>query len=200
MSNIKSFSPCEGITVYDNAYCHQDQDQLLFNLKNLPYVLGWNDSNHEDECYLHHPICNDTWKEFFELYLSNSFPSNTTKYLIPQQYDLLSNLFHHPIFSNIDKDKITKFTVNLDTIADAHTKHTHPDENVILYYANIKWEDGWGGETKFYDKYGENIIYTSPYVPNRMIHFDGTIVHSFNPPTAKANKYRFSISTFYQRT
>jgi len=200
MNNVKSFSPCEGITVYDDAYNHQDHDELFYYCKLLPFQIGWNDSLNLDEQYLHSFIDHDGWNEFEDIENSKNKNPKKPECLIEPHYNMLKVLNHHPIFSKIDKNKITKSTVNLDTIADSHTKHTHPVENVILYYANTEWQDGWGGETKFYDKHGKNIIYSSPYTPNRLIHFDGTIVHSFNPPTAKANKYRFSISTFYQRT
>ena len=70
----------------------------------------------------------------------------------------------------------------------------------MLYYANREWKPEWGGETVFYDEGGKDIIYTSPYVPNRMIFFAGELPHRYNPPSRVAPKFRFSISTFFERT
>ena len=64
---------------------------------------------------------------------------------------------------------------------------------------NNEWKDGWGGETFFYDSHGKEIIYTSPYTPNRMIKFNGELVHRFNGPSRTGPKFRFSISTFIEK-
>ena len=183
MTNITK--PYPGITIYDNVF-DWDTNKLLF-LKCLkaPYIIGWEDSFIEKESFMHSPISSEMWirkeedqslKDFLDP-LANSIP-----------------------FKNLKEENIDKTIVNCDTIADSHTQHIHKNQEVILYYANTEWKDGWGGETFFYDATGKDIVYTSSYTPNRMIHFDGEIVHRFASPTKIGPKYRFSISTFFWKT
>ena len=194
MNETKCFSPYEGITVYDNVFSVPDQYNIFNHCNRAHYSIGWRDTPFHQQRYLHSRIDDNLWNKYLKYKETNNENDKTA--LI----DMLDVLTAAAPFTKIDKSKITQSTINLDTIADSHYKHYHPEQNVILYYANIKWEDGWGGDTIFYDKYGKDVVFTSPYMPNRIIHFDGSIVHTFNPPTRIADKYRFSISTFYDKT
>ena len=81
---------------------------------------------------------------------------------------------------------------------DVHYIHHHRTRHVALYYANLDWEDGWYGETIFYDEFDENnIIFTSPYVPGRIILFDGNIPHAIRPQSIDGPKFRISITLFF---
>lgn len=72
--------------------------------------------------------------------------------------------------------------------------HFHPDPPglTLLYYANMKWDKDWGGETMFADDMLDEIIYTSMYVPGRVVIFDSSIPHKPCTPTIKANPFRFT--------
>tara|TARA_X000000368_G_C22673796_1_gene555151 strand:+ start:44 stop:562 length:519 start_codon:yes stop_codon:yes gene_type:complete len=94
--------------------------------------------------------------------------------------------------------KLNKTVVNLVRPMDVHYIHHHRTRHVALYYANLDWEDGWYGETIFYDEFDENnIIFTSPYVPGRIILFDGNIPHTIRPQSIDGPKFRISITLFF---
>ena len=68
----------------------------------------------------------------------------------------------------------------------------------VLYYINLDWRDGWHGETLFYNPNNlKEIIYTSLYIPGRIILFDGSIPHAIRPQSIKAPKFRFTLSLFF---
>jgi hypothetical protein len=173
--------PYPGITVYDNVFNWDDNFAINEMSRKTSFSLGWSDLPGK-EAHFHSLITPDEWMHYIE-------DANTSKYL-----DMLAN--SQP-FKDIEGRAVHKSVVNCDTIADSHTIHTHLDQDVILYYINIEWKDSWAGETFFYDENGENVVYTSPYTPNRMITFDGKIPHRFNGPSPSAPKYRFSVSTFF---
>ena len=71
-------------------------------------------------------------------------------------------------------------------------------KQVLLYYVNLSWTDGWHGETLFYNPYNlKEVEYTSLYVPGRIILFDGTVPHAIRPQSVKATKFRLSLSLFF---
>ena len=93
---------------------------------------------------------------------------------------------------------VSKVVINLVRPMDVHYIHHHRNDHVALYYVNLDWEDGWYGETIFYDEFDENnIIFTSPYVPGRMILFDGNIPHAIRPQSIDGPKFRISITLFF---
>ena len=62
----------------------------------------------------------------------------------------------------------------------------------------MDWKDGWYGETIFYNPDNINdIVFTSPYIPGRIILFDGDIPHAIRPQSSKASKFRISLSLFF---
>ena len=88
--------------------------------------------------------------------------------------------------------------VNLVRSTDIHYIHLHPRKQVALYYVNLDWEDGWYGETLFYEPHDlDNVCFTSTYKPGRIILFDGHIPHAIRPQSIKAPKYRFTLSLFF---
>ena len=96
--------------------------------------------------------------------------------------------------------KIAKIIVNLVRSDDVHFIHGHNDCQVVLFYVNLDWQDGWYGETIFYDPDNiNNIAYTTPYIPGRFILFDGSIPHTIRPQSSKAPKFRFTISIFFEK-
>ena len=64
----------------------------------------------------------------------------------------------------------------------------------FLYYTNKFWEDGWGGDLRFYTTQEEGIhardnneeFASVQFKPNRLIMFDGRIPHGADAPTSKA--------------
>ena len=93
---------------------------------------------------------------------------------------------------------LSKVICNLVRSNDVHYLHIHDNQQVCLYYVNLDWRDGWHGETLFYNPDNLNeIVYTSLYVPGRIILFDGSIPHAIRPQSVKATKFRMSLSLFF---
>ena len=100
-----------------------------------------------------------------------------------------------PSFTNKFLEKVE---LNLVRPGDVHYIHTHSRYQVALYYVNLDWEDGWYGETLFYDPHDlDKVCFTSTYKPGRIILFDGRIPHAIRPQSIKAPKYRFTLSLFF---
>jgi len=63
----------------------------------------------------------------------------------------------------------------------------------------LNWEDGWYGETMFYDPNDlEKVSYTSLYKPGRIILFDGSIPHAIRPQSIRGPKYRISLTLIFR--
>ena len=179
-------NPHPNIIVYDDVFNWQQNHEMFDYVYHAPYTLGWSDNYNESEQYFHCGFDSNMWKN-------------------RQQHGPINNILE-PLYNsepfrihNVDDNKISKSVINCDTLSDSHTVHTHRNEDVLLYYVNTEWKDGWGGETFFYDNNGKEIVYTCPYTPNRMVYFRGDIVHRFNGPSKDGPKFRFSISTFIER-
>lgn len=172
-------NPKANIKVYDNVLKNYEQHSMFdFCLNSFFTIKGWQDTATSNESYLHSNwTLEDLQKSEFLQYF------NITKIL--EESDL-----------NVDNFK--ECVMNVDTLSDSHWMHTHY-ENVLLYYINLDWQDGWGGETLFYDADGKEIIYGSRYTPNRVIVFDGNIPHTIKHQNRIADKYRMSLSIFFNK-
>jgi len=94
---------------------------------------------------------------------------------------------------------LVKTILNLSLPSDAHFVHTHTEHKVVLYYVNLVWNDGWHGETLFFDDTCKEIDYASAYVPGRIIVFPGDVPHTIRPQSNIADKHRFSLSLFFDK-
>ena len=134
------------------------------------YQLGWYDSN-DPAKYI--PNLHSQW--------SDTDVKNSQ--LLPYIQNCIDQT---PWFT---KKIIDATVVNLVRSNDIHTIHHHKMSQVALYYVNLDWQDGWYGETIFYDELDRNKIdFTSPYIPGRIILFDGSIPHAIRPQSVKAPK------------
>ena len=95
--------------------------------------------------------------------------------------------------------KCDKCVVNLTKPLDVNFIHTHPNQVVALYYANLTWKPEDGGETLLYKNNKRDILLASPYVPNRLIIFDGSIPHTITSQSILGPTYRFTISLFFTK-
>lgn len=176
-------NPVEGITVYDDVFNWHEQQAMYAGLFKINYEIGWHDHFNGAEVFLHSYWGPGDWRDsddwgpdHFINCLKNSKP-----------------------FAEFKNQKPIKSIVNLTTSSDTNEAHDHDGQDVLLYYVNPEWKTEWQGETFFLDPLGKDIIYTSPYVPNRIIKFDGDLMHRFNNQTRSAPKFRFSISTFFKK-
>jgi Rps23 Pro-64 3,4-dihydroxylase Tpa1-like proline 4-hydroxylase len=83
--------------------------------------------------------------------------------------------------------------VNLSIPLDTYFVHSHKN-TTMLYYANIRWREDWGGETLFFTEDMSEVVYTSVYKPGRVIVFDGSIPHTIRPQSRYAPQYRFTFA------
>ena len=75
----------------------------------------------------------------------------------------------------------------------------HPGLIVALYYANMHWDPEGGGETLFYKKDRKTIGLASPYIPNRLVIFDGKVPHTIKAQNLLGPSYRFTIGMFFNK-
>ena len=88
--------------------------------------------------------------------------------------------------------------VNLGLHTDNHEVHAdHYFDRAgktLLYYVNETWNKDWGGETVFFDDNAQEIVYTSQFVPGRIVIFDANIPHSAKPQSIDGPSYRFTMA------
>ena len=167
------------LNVFDNKITYVTRYDIWKYCINSTYTLGWQDSEDSSK---------------YELNLHSSWTQKELE---------SSRIF--PYVEDCIKDtdwftsrKLDKIIVNLVRSDDIHFIHGHDDYQVVLYYVNLDWQDGWYGETIFYDPDDiNNISYTSSYTPGRFILFDGSIPHSIRPQSSKAPKFRLTLSMFF---
>tara|TARA_B100000945_G_C20336848_1_gene575354 strand:+ start:379 stop:1014 length:636 start_codon:yes stop_codon:yes gene_type:complete len=96
-----------------------------------------------------------------------------------------------------DEYAYTRGYVNLGLHSDVSQLHTdnRSKNKTLLYYANKNWEIGWGGETVFYNDRGTDYVKVVPYVPGRIVIFDGRIPHTAKPMNIRLSPtYRFTVA------
>jgi len=175
---MNKLNPTKEVYVYDNVLSSHEQQNILLYCTNSVYrIAGWSDLVYSKEGYVH------SWWAKEDLERSGFLDNANVREVIKEQGLSLDNFDH--------------CVVNLDTISDSHWPHTHV-ETVLLYYINMEWQEGWGGETLFYDEYGRDIIYGSKFTPNRIIVFDGKIPHNIKHQNRIADKYRMTLSIFFK--
>ena len=74
-------------------------------------------------------------------------------------------------------------------------------DNLWNYCINSTYRLGWE-DTDVPEKYDnpdnlKEIVYTSLFIPGRIILFDGSIPHAIRPQSVKAPKFRFTLSLFF---
>jgi hypothetical protein len=165
-------------TVYDNAVPYNNRSEIFYFSLKSKLSLGWKDHDFHE---LGHVNLFSEWGE------DGLVRSTLWKY-IEECINQTS------WFTN---SKISRCVLNLVRSNDIHLIHSHGSQQVALYYVNLEWRDGWYGETLFYDENNTDVVFTSTYVPGRIILFDGSIPHSIRPQSSVGPKYRFTISTFF---
>ena len=169
------------LNIHDNKIPYVIRENIWRYCINSTYTLGWQDSD-------------DSGKYELNLHSSWTQKELESSKIFPYVEDYIRNT---DWFTN---RKISKIIVNLVRSDDVHFIHGHDDRQVVLYYINLDWQDGWYGETIFYDPDDtNNIAFASPYIPGRFILFDGSIPHTIRPQSSKAPKFRFTLSIFFEK-
>ena len=104
-------------------------------------------------------------------------------------------------YINSDEYGYSRGYVNLGLHSDVSQVHTDDSRKnkTLLYYSNKNWEMNWGGETVFYNDKGTDYVKVIPYVPGRIVIFDGRIPHRANPMNMRLSpSYRFTVALKFQ--
>ena len=97
----------------------------------------------------------------------------------------------HKIIKGYDALRSYSLLLNYSSVP-----YYHPDspyKYTILYYADLKWDKDWGGETMFANQNATEIGYTSMYVPGRIVIFDSSIPHRPCTPIYNAPNHRLTF-------
>lgn len=160
---------------FDNVVDYNDKAFIYEFCQNSNFKLGWYDS---------------------EEYNKLSTPSLFSHWSLE---DLKNSKLYSHIQKIQDLSRFERAILNLTKPGDVHYIHTHNQHDVILYYVNLEWKDGWYGETVFYDKDAKEITDTVTYTPGRVVLFDGKQPHAIRPQSIIGPQIRFTISIFLKK-
>jgi SM-20-related protein len=79
-----------------------------------------------------------------------------------------------------------------------HLDDSKPGSYTLLYYPNPEWQDGWDGETVFYDE-ADEIALSVRLRPNRAVFFDARIPHCGRAPSRSCTALRVSVAFKLER-
>jgi hypothetical protein len=168
------------IAIYDDVFELQTRQNIYLASLTSNFIIGWADGvilENQANRFLHAPwVQEDLGKS-----------------------GIIEAISRGPLADEIKGYIHTGTVLNLSTPVDSFYHHAHSESRIFLYYVNLEWLDGWHGETLFYDEACKNIFYASPFTPNRVIVFDGSIPHSLRPPSLLATKFRFTLALIYNK-
>lgn len=163
------------IAIYDDLFSFREREEFFGFVENSYFKIGWADGTIPER-------------------LANRFLHSVFSVDDLNRMGILNKIIN----SDANKELVGYFcqqaVVNLSTAADTNYIHTHPNQKILLYYANLEWQEGWHGETLFFDEASKNIVFGNPYTPGRLIAFDGSIPHTIRPQSHIATQYRFTLA------
>jgi Rps23 Pro-64 3,4-dihydroxylase Tpa1-like proline 4-hydroxylase len=86
----------------------------------------------------------------------------------------------------------TKCGMNLSIPFNTQFNNTHPNHLILLYYVNVRWKEEWAGEILFYNDDLNEILFSSPYIPGRILIFDGEIPYKIRTQSFSASHFTFT--------
>lgn len=174
------------INVYDNFFSEEDYNFIWVYCKDASYFYGEGDPKEPF-------IAQDCTGLVHEVYsYKNSIKTVNQK----KFFDLFSTSIEKNFPNYISKD-MTRLYINC--FAPSERSHFHTDASsdngevgtTFLYYPNETWDLDDGGETQFVV---DNNIFGIPPVPNRLVLFDATILHTATP---FRDRHRFTVAIKY---
>ena len=165
---------------YDNFLDPAKCTELFKSIMNSYYKIGWDDTDEPQH------------KPFPNLHSSYSFSE-------VQKLKILNPILDKLKDKNIGINNYDKCIINLTKPMDVNFIHSHPNQTVALHYSNITWNPEWGGETLFYKNNKRDILFSSPYIPNRLLIFDGETPHTIKSQNLMGPSYRFTTSIFFNK-
>ena len=169
------------IEVLDNVFTLDSRANFYKTIRDSKFQIGWEDTTeieYQNYKYLH-SVYNS--QDLNKLGLADK---------------LLDTEFGKQLFTQYN---IEQCIVNLSKPGDFYLNHTHGSLKVLLYYVNIRWKEEWSGETLFYNDSMQDILFASPYVPGRLILFDGNTPHTIRSQSSIAPYYRFTFTMFLSK-
>lgn len=169
------------IHVFDNIFDYGQRQSIYYFCTRSAFVLQGHDSPELE-------VQNDTTlvSIFSETDSRNLGIANTINTISPIQ-EILEGYTSHTSM------------INLTTPSDKYHIHTDGVGLTLLYYVNVKWNIEWCGETIFFNDNTNDYEYVSPFVPGRLIIFDGTIPHMIRPSTPNATQHRMTYVTRFKK-
>lgn len=167
----------KNIAVYDDLFGLSTREQYLDFCQKSSFSLGWSDVMAEGK--RDHKLLYSSWS------------ADDLK-----NFGIMEQIAKSEAGKELVGYKLHKTILNLTMSSQAFYAHAHPEQKVLLYYVNMNWEDGWHGETVFYDKHCKDIVFSSAFVPGRLCVFDGEIPHALRPQSRLGPDYRFTLSIF----
>jgi hypothetical protein len=168
------------ICVYDDLFTSYYKSQVYLFAQHSNFSIGWADG----------AIVEKQANRF----LHSSFSEEDVSRL-----GILNAIAMSEAAKELDGYSLCKTVLNLSTAADTNYTHTHPEDKVLLYYANLEWFDGWHGETLFFNEQHTDVVFASPYTPGRLISFDAKIPHTIRPQSHIAAQYRFTLALIFNK-
>lgn len=95
--------------------------------------------------------------------------------------------------------EINSASVNLSVPTNVNFAHTHGQDLILLYYANLDWKPHFYGETVFFNEDCSDIVRAVPFTPGRFVLFDGKMPHSIRPQSSAGPDYRFTVALMYTK-
>jgi hypothetical protein len=178
MKQVNS-SKGKSIEIYDDLFDLKYRNLIYDYISTSRFKIGWSDTTISEKAQYRN--------------LHSEYDIDDLK-----QIRILEKIDEVGILKGFDGLTLKRSIVNLTTPSDSHFIHTHFEKKVILYYANLEWFDGWHGETLFFEDNNREILFTSSYVPGRLIVFDGGVPHTIRPQSMIATKFRFTFALFFE--
>lgn len=168
------------IRVYDNVFDLLYRDELYKFAKTSLFRIGWADSETPEKA---------RHQSLYSAYSGEDIA----------RLGLLDRLLESPVRDELSGYSVSKCILNLSTPSDVNFVHAHKEDKILLIYVNLDWEEGWHGETLFYSQSRKNVVFASPFTPNRVVVFDPKIPHTIRPQSYLAPFYRFTLAVVLKK-
>lgn len=172
------------ILYHDNKVAFKDRETFFSECMTNDYKLGWKDSQWQDDVFLYCENMSQKCVDLFHSYAYDIYEEELDGYepvrMVTNCCLPGENSFPH-----------------LDIPLAAEQEKTGDKAISVLYFPNPIWERKWGGETRFYDSYTDEVIFACNYTPGRFLLFDSELQHCNGIQSYHATHFRFTIVSQY---
>lgn len=167
--------------VFDDVFTLREREKFYLFFSGSMFKLGWADSVEVHE---------QNKKFLYSDYSADDVAASRFFTTIQNKQDTLLN-------DLLNSRKLKTAIVNLSTPSNSYQAHSHDEGLSLLYYANLRWQEEWAGETMFFSEDLKDVVFTSPYTPGRIILFDNPLPHSIRAQSMAGPQYRFTFASFW---